>query len=162
MLAVADSLGDPCESVGGSGASTITIQLSSTWSCYKKRLLHHTCQHKCTHSGHSATMWLGTRRSGGNASRGFVTICQRQRWWLIGVSDLLMCSGHKACAQISLEFQHRSSFQPKQHSKALGLCIGCYAPLPTPFVTLHELKHHNYYHNFYKMFSYFRMEGGNS
>ena len=71
------------------------------------------------------------------------------------MSDQLMCSGHKAGAQISPEFRHRSSFETKQHSMALGLCIGCSAPLPP----LHELKHHNYYHDFYKVFSYFRKEG---
>ena len=114
--------------------------------CKLDRFLHHTCQHECTHSGHSAFMWMETRRSGGNSSRDFVPICLQQCWWPIGVSNRLMCSGHKACAQISPEFQHRSSFQAKQHSMALGLCIGCSAHLPTPVVTLHELKHHNYYH----------------
>ena len=158
MLAVADSLGDVCEAVGGSRASTITMQLSSTWSCHKKdsfivpanpNVRIPTIRQPCE--------WDPTWRR--KCIAWLVPISLRQRWRPIGVSDRLMCSGHKAGAQISPEFRHRSSFhrssfQPKQHSMALSLCIGCSTtpPPPSTVIPLHELKLNNYYHNFYKCF----------
>ena len=41
-------------------------------------------------------MWMGSRRNVGNVSHGFVSICLWLCWMPIGVTDRVMCSGHKS------------------------------------------------------------------